>query len=266
MEEGYRPLEAGVRTDFSETLDYAGYLHLDTLLSAQHPLSDPPHPDELLFVIQHQTTELWLKLMVHELRSARDLLRTDDLARCDAADWVHLDHVGIRVLADLVAAGIRTPISLDDGVGVASRSDLATVALDAPTADVLGRRHPGIDLDEALEAALDAGPRIVAVTRGSAGAIALERGPDGGPPERHVAASVLVDVRSTLGAGDVFHGALLAGLVDGRPLGEALARAVACAGLSCRGLDGRTAIPRRSELDVVTAGGSAASGGIDVPV
>ncbi len=81
IEEGYRPLEPGVRTDFSEKLDYAGYLHLDTLLSAQHPLSDPEHPDELLFVIQHQTTELWLKLMVHELVGARGFLDTDDLAR-----------------------------------------------------------------------------------------------------------------------------------------------------------------------------------------
>lgn len=81
IEEGYRPLEPGVRTDFSGTLDYAGYLHLDTLLSAQHPLSDPQHPDELLFVIQHQTTELWLKLMVHELVGARGFLDTDDLAR-----------------------------------------------------------------------------------------------------------------------------------------------------------------------------------------
>ena len=53
---------------------------LDQLLGAQHPLSVPPHHDELLFIIQHQTTELWLKLVLHELRSARDLLRADDLA------------------------------------------------------------------------------------------------------------------------------------------------------------------------------------------
>jgi tryptophan 2,3-dioxygenase len=80
IEEGYRPLEPGMRTDFTNERDYAGYLHLDTLLSAQHPLSDPQHPDELLFVIQHQTTELWLKLVLHELETARDLLRADELA------------------------------------------------------------------------------------------------------------------------------------------------------------------------------------------
>ena len=76
-ERGIRPLEPGVRTDLSSDLDYAGYLHLDRLLSAQHPLSD--HHDELLFVIQHQTTELWLKLMIHELLGARAFLDADDL-------------------------------------------------------------------------------------------------------------------------------------------------------------------------------------------
>lgn len=81
IEEGYRPLEPGVRTDLTKDADYAGYLHLDTLLAAQHPRSDPPHPDELLFIIQHQTTELWLKLMVHELRGARAFLDADDLSR-----------------------------------------------------------------------------------------------------------------------------------------------------------------------------------------
>jgi tryptophan 2,3-dioxygenase len=75
---GFRPLEPGVRTDLGGDLDYGGYLHLDQLLSAQHPLSD--HHDELLFVIQHQTTELWLKLMIHELLGARDFLDADDLA------------------------------------------------------------------------------------------------------------------------------------------------------------------------------------------
>ena len=61
-------------------MSYGDYLRLDVLLSAQQPLSDPPQHDELLFIVQHQTSELWLKLMVHELRSARALLRTDDLA------------------------------------------------------------------------------------------------------------------------------------------------------------------------------------------
>jgi tryptophan 2,3-dioxygenase len=74
-----RPLDDGLVTDFSETMSYGAYLRLDTLLSAQAPLSEPEHHDELLFIIQHQTTELWLKLVLHELRSARDLLRADNL-------------------------------------------------------------------------------------------------------------------------------------------------------------------------------------------
>ena len=61
-------------------MSYGDYLRLDLLLSAQQPLSDPPQHDELLFIVQHQTSELWLKLMVHELRSARALLAADDLS------------------------------------------------------------------------------------------------------------------------------------------------------------------------------------------
>jgi len=74
---GYRPLEEGVTTDLEGRRTYAGYLQLDTLLSAQQPLSD--HHDELLFIVAHQVTELWLKLVAHELRSAIGLLADDDL-------------------------------------------------------------------------------------------------------------------------------------------------------------------------------------------
>ncbi|SOD74055.1 tryptophan 2,3-dioxygenase [Jatrophihabitans sp. GAS493] len=74
-----RPIEASVVRDFSVNLSYGEYLHLDELLAAQHLVSEPPHHDELLFIIQHQTSELWLKLMLHELRSAQRLLAADDL-------------------------------------------------------------------------------------------------------------------------------------------------------------------------------------------
>lgn len=74
-----REVEPEVRTDLRDTLSYGTYLHLDELLNAQQPASEPPHHDELLFIIQHQTTELWLKLVLHELRSARQLLIDDDL-------------------------------------------------------------------------------------------------------------------------------------------------------------------------------------------
>jgi tryptophan 2,3-dioxygenase len=78
--EGTRSLEDGVRRDFRQAMSYGDYLRLDLILSAQQPLSDPPRHDELLFIIQHQTSELWLKLMLHELRAVRDLLADDALS------------------------------------------------------------------------------------------------------------------------------------------------------------------------------------------
>ena len=72
-----RALESGIHTDLSGRMTYGGYLQLDQLLAAQNPLSQPPHHDEMLFIIQHQTSELWLKLLIHELSAAVDHLRHD---------------------------------------------------------------------------------------------------------------------------------------------------------------------------------------------
>ncbi len=72
-----RPLEAGIHTDLSGRMTYGGYLQLDRLLSAQQPLSTPPHHDEMLFIVQHQVAELWMKLLGHELTAAVDHLRND---------------------------------------------------------------------------------------------------------------------------------------------------------------------------------------------
>jgi tryptophan 2,3-dioxygenase len=93
--ENVRALEAGIERDFSAQMSYGDYLRLDLLLAAQQPQSSPPQHDELLFIVQHQTAELWLKLMVHELRSARDLLRSDDLAPAlkRLARVKHVQHV-----------------------------------------------------------------------------------------------------------------------------------------------------------------------------
>jgi tryptophan 2,3-dioxygenase len=74
-----RELEDDIVTDLRARLSYGDYLHLDQLLAAQHPLSQPEHHDELLFIIQHQTSELWLKLVLHELESARACLAADEL-------------------------------------------------------------------------------------------------------------------------------------------------------------------------------------------
>ncbi|WP_439565966.1 tryptophan 2,3-dioxygenase [Microcella sp.] len=79
MADNVRPIEEGVVRDFSDRMSYGGYLDLEQLLSAQRPVSNPVHHDEMLFIIQHQTTELWLKLLLHEFASARALLRQDEL-------------------------------------------------------------------------------------------------------------------------------------------------------------------------------------------
>jgi tryptophan 2,3-dioxygenase len=77
--ENLRPLEQGIELDLRDRVSYGGYLRLDTLLSAQQPLSSPPHHDEMLFIVQHQVAELWMKLIIHELREAIARLRVDDV-------------------------------------------------------------------------------------------------------------------------------------------------------------------------------------------
>jgi tryptophan 2,3-dioxygenase len=69
--------EEGAQLDFSRDMSYGDYLQLDAILGAQKPLS-PAH-DEMLFIVQHQTSELWMKLMLHELGAALRSVATDDL-------------------------------------------------------------------------------------------------------------------------------------------------------------------------------------------
>ena len=74
-----RHVESGIVSDFSERLSYADYLSLAGLLAQQRPLSQPPHHDEMLFIVQHQISELWIKLIIHELSAAIDHIRQDNL-------------------------------------------------------------------------------------------------------------------------------------------------------------------------------------------
>ena len=67
----------GAKMDFKEAMSYGDYLGLDQILNAQHPRS--PNHNELLFIVQHQTSELWIKLMLHELQAVRRHLRESDL-------------------------------------------------------------------------------------------------------------------------------------------------------------------------------------------
>jgi tryptophan 2,3-dioxygenase len=74
-----RQVEEGVTRDLRGRLTYAGYLDLERLLAAQHPLSVPEHHDELLFIVQHQTSELWMKLIIHELDGVLHALAAGEL-------------------------------------------------------------------------------------------------------------------------------------------------------------------------------------------
>jgi tryptophan 2,3-dioxygenase len=78
-----RPLEPGIVTDLAGRLSYGSYLRLDRLLSAQEPrsadASGVPQHDEMLFIVQHQTSELWMKLLIHELKAAIRHVKADRL-------------------------------------------------------------------------------------------------------------------------------------------------------------------------------------------
>jgi tryptophan 2,3-dioxygenase len=77
-ESNIRPLEATIKTDLRTRRTYGDYLGLEKLLEAQAPRSNPPHHDEMLFIIQHQTSELWMKLIIHELKAAIRHIKNDD--------------------------------------------------------------------------------------------------------------------------------------------------------------------------------------------
>jgi tryptophan 2,3-dioxygenase len=71
----YDPAKEGAQMSFKGRMSYSDYLHLERILDSQEPLS-AAH-DELLFIIQHQTSELWMKLAIHEVRSAIKAIRID---------------------------------------------------------------------------------------------------------------------------------------------------------------------------------------------
>jgi tryptophan 2,3-dioxygenase len=74
----YDPTAEGAETDFVRRMSYGDYLNLNAILTAQHPLSDAH--DEMLFIIQHQTSELWMRLAIHELRAARRAIAHDEVS------------------------------------------------------------------------------------------------------------------------------------------------------------------------------------------
>lgn len=143
----------------------------------------------------------------------------------EGADWLHVDHVGYASLASACFdAGVK--ISVDAGIPVPG--------LDVDAVDLYA---PPQERDDGRRAT------ITVVTRGGLGCTAYADG------ETIEVPGFRVDPVSTLGAGDVFHGALVACLDRGLDLRESLRRANACAAISCRALDGRSGIPTWDEVE-----------------
>ncbi|HIZ35291.1 MAG TPA: ribokinase [Candidatus Ruania gallistercoris] len=154
--------------------------------------------------------------------------------------WLHLDQVGYESLT--APQRHRAQVSLDHGNPIPDL-DLNAVDLYVPARPMLEQVRPG-SLPRAADAARQESGGEVVVTDGAAGAWHYHDG------ELTLAEGVTVPgPLSTLGAGDVFHGALVAALIQDYPLAEAVRRANVCAALSCRGIDGRSAIPTATEVD-----------------
>ena len=168
--------------------------------------------------------------------SAQELMRQ--------AQWIHVDHVGIEHITGAGFIRGKGPlISFDAGYNV-EKFDVSKVDLFVPTDRQMALRHPTTSLEIALERDAGAGKNIVVAPRGAKGCIGFSA--QSGLVN---ASGFSVEVVSTLGAGDVFHGALVSQIIQGYGLQDALKRANAAAALSCRGLDGQSMIPTTSELN-----------------
>ena len=145
--------------------------------------------------------------------------------------WIHVDQFGMQTIKDWgVKRGGATKLSIDIGY--------ETPGLNAADYDVYAPSE-NITTDVST-AARDR--NIVVVSKGGEGSV-YSNGIDSG-----VVPAIKAEIVSTLGAGDVFHGALVATQVWNKPIAEAVAIANTVAGLSCRGLDGQSGIPTKAEL------------------
>lgn len=190
-------------------------------------------------------------VMVTDGRGARTIITSPSIAPepaavpRDASRWLHLDQTGYSSLSipgDSV--GGSALVSLDGGNPIKGL-DVSGIDLYAPTSATLAAEFGGGDLAAQLRSAHSAGAREVVVTAGSAGSAVLVG------DEVVMIPPLPVTPLSTIGAGDVFHGSLLAGLVLGRSLVDAARLANVVAALSCRALDGRSGIPTLAEAEAV---------------
>lgn len=159
-----------------------------------------------------------------------------------ASTWLHVDQTGFaNTWKALAGSGNATKFSVDAG-NPTPALDLRRVDLYAPTLSALLSRYRTDMIQAAFAAARDEGAQDIVATAGKAGTYVL------GPSGVELIGSFDVEIESTIGAGDVFHGALLAELVRGESLVAATRAANAAAALSCAGMDGRSAIPTLVEL------------------
>lgn len=158
----------------------------------------------------------------------------------DGYEWVHVDKIGYRTLRTVGGSDAR--VSIDDGNPVPDL-DLKLIDLYVPTVQVLLERYGVRDPLDAARRALADGARSVVATDGSHGSFACD-----GETTAYAPALPIVP-ESSLGAGDVFHGALLAAIVLGKELADAIRFANVTAALSCRAIDGRSGIPSRAEVE-----------------
>ena len=173
----YDPAAEGAEMAFAGRMSYGDYLRLDRILDAQAPLSDAH--DEMLFIIQHQTSELWMRLAIHELDAARAALRRDALPPA----FKMLARVA-RIFEQLNSAWdvLRTMTpseytSFRAALGQSSRLPVATStgASSSSSATAIGHAAPARPPSRARRGA-----------RGRAGApLALRRGAAAARPQRH---------------------------------------------------------------------------------
>lgn len=227
----------GVDVDFAGVVgdDDAGRLLIDGLVAEGVGVEHVIVRDDV------QTTN---SVVVVSTGSASRLIITRPASVPDAIpagyDWLHVDKIGYRTL--LGAGGYPGRVSIDDGNPVPDL-DLGLIDLYVPTAQVLLERYGAADPLEAAHRALADGAHTVVATDGSRGSFGADAA------EVAYAPALPIVPLSSLGAGDVFHGALLAAVVLGKPLGEAIRFANVTAALSCRAVDGRSGIPGRAEVE-----------------
>lgn len=198
---------------------------------------------------------------------ANPLPSIDSFARklITGASWVHADHLGYGVVTRECSELNNPPqVSLDSGNAPITNLDLSQVDLYVPTISALlgnvsveDAAIRSADATRAAKESLRAGCHAVVATDGAAGSYAWwdEIGATYGSISHSGSASAAsfnnFEMVSTLGAGDVFHGALIANLLQGFEWSEVLRRSNAIAGLSCRAVDGRAGVPTHEELDSI---------------